>query len=76
MAPGTARCLGLNVEAKRGEIQHVDEGIDRAVRQEGSLASIKPFDEPIRAGTKSCFAPHPAFSHRLSAEHSTRCPAC
>src|SRR5258706_6280625 len=59
MIPRSPRGLGLDVEAERGEIQHIDKGIDRAycivlvdivldaVRQEGGLASIQPFDEAL-----------------------------
>ncbi len=65
MIPGAARDLGLDVEAERGEIQHIGEGVDRAnwivladivvdaVRQESGLASIQPFDEALHGSPRS-----------------------
>src|SRR5258705_12686877 len=70
MIPRTPRGLGLDVEAERGEIQHIDKGIDRAscivlvdivldaVRQEDGLASIQPFDEALHESPRSQHGNH------------------
>ena len=70
MIPRAARRLGLDVEAERGEVQHIDEGIDRAdrivlvdivvdaVRQEGGLASIQTFDKAFNESPRSYHGNH------------------
>ena len=57
MIAGPPGRLGLDIEAERSQIQHVDEGVDRAhrilfidvvvdaVRQKRRLAPVQAFDE-------------------------------
>jgi hypothetical protein len=65
MIAGPPRRLRLDIEAERSEIEHVDEGIDRAyriifrdivvdaVRKKRRLAAIQPLDEALHASPRS-----------------------